>query len=91
MFTNNGHANREASMPSTQARSDQAQPAHVHLMYQVCWQSVVGEGIGRERPVPRNVAEFMVRDEALANPLRRFWVYLYEPKDESGRRSVHVS
>ncbi|MGC2856432.1 hypothetical protein ACM64Y_13240 [Novispirillum sp. DQ9] len=43
-------------------------------LYQVCWKSVVGEAVGRERPVPRYVAEFMARDEALANPLRRYWV-----------------
>ncbi len=60
---------------TTQARSTQA-----HTMYQVCWKSATGEGVGRGRPVPRNVAEFMVRDESLANPLRRYWVEGYRPQ-----------
>jgi hypothetical protein len=62
-------------MSTTHARTPQT-----FSMYQVCWKSVVGEGVGRDRPVPRNVAEFLVRDEALANPLRRYWVERYQPE-----------
>lgn len=65
-------------MPTHHTQTQQA-----HAMYQVCWKSVVGTGIGRERPVPRNVAEFLVRDEALANPLRRYWIERYEPSREA--------
>lgn len=55
-----------------------------HVLYQVCWKSVVGSAVGRERPVPRYVAEFVVHDEELANPLRRYWIerFVFEEEDE---------
>lgn len=49
-----------------------------HILYQVCWKSVVGSAVGRERPVPRYVAEFVAHDEALANPLRSYWIERFE-------------
>lgn len=52
------------------------------VLYQVCWKSVVGGAVGRERPVPRNVAEFVARDEALANPLRHYWVESVKRREE---------
>lgn len=46
---------------------------HTHL-YRVCWASIVGEGQGHGQPMVRDLAEFVVHDEELAHPMRRYWV-----------------
>lgn len=61
---------------------------HPRAMYRVCWMSVVGRGGGRGQPLPRNVAEFVARDEALANPLRRYWVEECRPDEFRASASV---
>jgi len=43
-------------------------------MYRVCWASMVGRACGQGRPLPREVAEFVVHDEELAHPMRRYWL-----------------
>jgi hypothetical protein len=43
-------------------------------LYRVCWMSVVGKAGGQGSPLPRHVAEFIVHDEALAHPLRTYWL-----------------
>lgn len=60
--------------------TDRGQTQNSGNLYQVCWKSVVGQTMGRGRPVPRNVADFMARDESLANPLRSYWIEQYAPE-----------
>lgn len=43
-------------------------------LYRVCWASVAGNAAGQGRPLPRHVAEFVIHDEALAHPLRTYWL-----------------
>jgi hypothetical protein len=43
-------------------------------LYRVCWSSVAGNAAGQGRPLPRHVAEFVIHDEALAHPLRTYWL-----------------
>lgn len=43
-------------------------------LYRVCWSSVVGHAGGHGQPLPWHVAEFVAHDEALAHPLRIYWL-----------------
>lgn len=43
-------------------------------LFRVCWRSPVTSEHGMSGPMSRAQAEFLVRDESIGNPLRRFWI-----------------
>ncbi|MCA1941344.1 MAG: hypothetical protein LDL26_10130 [Caenispirillum bisanense] len=43
-------------------------------LFRVCWRSPVTSERGMSGPMSRAQAEFLVRDESIGNPLRRFWI-----------------
>lgn len=55
------------------AVSDQGRVMECRL-FRVCWRSPVTREHGMSGPMSRAQAEFLVRDESIGNPLRRFWI-----------------
>jgi hypothetical protein len=68
---------------------DQPVSRNVSQLYSVCWSSIVGQGTGRERPMPRDVAEFFLRDERLANSMRRYWLEEYSKNGRDVQKAAH--
>lgn len=56
---------------------------HCPHLYRVCWTSILGQGAGQSVPMSREIAEFVARDEALSNDMKRFWVECCDDQDDA--------